>query len=461
MNRSEFAEAQSMLCLAALSYRGFEDPGVGFLHIERLRQGLAGGFKDLSPVQRRWDLAWGPVSYRAPFSVVDDSLMYVVRSRDVPDQYVVAIRGTSPISAFDWVFGDFWAADLTPWPYGNPRDVADAKISFSTALGLAILQYMRSQAPPRGAVAHLWEVLDAELGDRLRRAAAALLTPLGEAVGTQVRKIAADVRATVDTLEGARGPRRPDFAARAQAILDDWRSETRKELLRQLATALHALDRRQSLDLLRLLEGTARLRGQFGSGQDLMSFLKVAVENAKGPVDVVVTGHSKGGALASTVALWLADTQRTADFVREEERWDPKKQATVRCFSFAGPTAGNAAFAAHSDAMIGERCSRIVNRLDVVPHAWAVDQIRQIPTLYSAPVEHLRVIDDLIAQVSADVARLGYRHVGRDVTELPGELDHTRTLFFDQFVYQHMEGYLRGMELGTLMNTATFFSPLE
>ena len=73
----------------------------------------------------------------------------------------------------------------------------------------------------------------------------------------------------------------------------------------------------------------------------------------------------------------------------------------------------------------------------------------------------LKVVDDLIAQVSTDVARLGYRQVGRHVTELPGELDHTRTLFFDQFVYQHMEGYLRGMELGALMNTATFFSPLE
>src|SRR5207249_8533807 len=148
------------------------------------------------------------------------------------------------------------------------RDVADAKMSFSTALGLAILQYMRSPAPPHGGVAHLWEVLDSEVGDRLRRAGAALVTPLSEAVGAAVRKVAGEVRATVETLAGARRRHPRDFAGRVQALLEDWRSETRKQLFRQLASALQLVGKWQSLDLLRLIEGTARLRSQFGTGQD-------------------------------------------------------------------------------------------------------------------------------------------------------------------------------------------------
>src|SRR5262249_47823468 len=127
---AEFNEAQTMLCLAALSYRGFEDPGLGLFHTEHMRRALERGFKDVSPQRRGWDLAWGPASYRAPFSLVDDSVMYVARSRDVPDQYVIAIRGTNPIAAFDWVFEDVWTSVMAPWPYGNQNEFPGAKISF-------------------------------------------------------------------------------------------------------------------------------------------------------------------------------------------------------------------------------------------------------------------------------------------------------------------------------------------
>ena len=461
MDPKDFPEAQTMLCLAALSYRGFEDPGAGFFHTDRLHLALARGFRDVSPQKRAWDLAWGPVSYRAPFSLVDDSVMYVVRSKDVPDQYVIAIRGTNPVSAFDWLFGDLWASEMTPWPYGNRAEFPEAEISFSTALGLNILQQMRSSAPPSGAVADVWRVLDADVSGALRQAAAALLRPIGEGVSGALRKIAGDLRGALDDLEERRHARsRKDLPTRLQGFLEDWRSETRRRILGPLGAVQEALADRYSLNILRLLEGGARLRSQLGSGQDLASFLKVAVGQARGKVDVVVTGHSKGGALASTVALWLRDTQGR-QFVREEARWDPEERATVRYFSFAGPTAGNAEFVKRSNARIGERCYRIVNRLDVVPHAWATKDLREVPTLYDRPVERLATLNDLIEQISRDLERLRYQHVGLNVTELPGEFDRTRTLFFDQFVYQHLEGYLKGMELDRLANVATFFSPLE
>ena len=50
------------------------------------------------------------------------------------------------------------------------------------------------------------------------------------------------------------------------------------------------------------------------AGTALVAFLQAAVTSADGrPVRVTVTGHSKGGALAPTLALWLADTQGPAE----------------------------------------------------------------------------------------------------------------------------------------------------
>lgn len=170
-----------MLSLAVLSYRGFEDVGQGVFHVERLRQALRRGFRDLSPNPSEWDLAWGPVAYRAAFSAFDDSVVYVARRRAAVDQYVIAIRGTNPVSAFDWILGDFWSAQMLAWPHGAAP--AEAQISLSTALGLSIIQHMRSPAPASDAVTHLWRRLESDLGHTLRDAAANLLRPIERSAG--------------------------------------------------------------------------------------------------------------------------------------------------------------------------------------------------------------------------------------------------------------------------------------
>ncbi len=62
------------------------------------------------------------------------------------------------------------------------------------------------------------------------------------------------------------------------------------------------------------------------------------------PINICVTGHSLGGMLASTMALYLLENQST---------WDNSNNtaSTVAFVSFAAPTAGNAAFAAYSNTM--------------------------------------------------------------------------------------------------------------
>ena len=69
----------------------------------------------------------------------------------------------------------------------------------------------------------------------------------------------------------------------------------------------------------------------------LLEFLKS--QTAK-PIKVCVTGHSLGGCLAGTFALYLKDNRGS---------WDSSGTSPVCCITFAAPTAGNAAFATYSD----------------------------------------------------------------------------------------------------------------
>lgn len=453
---AELTEARRILCLAAVTYRGFEGPLRDALHDERLERAVARGLVDLAAICGAHDLVWGPVTYRAPFSLADDEMMFVARDRSAPHRYVVAIRGTNPVSAFDWLFGDFWVAAQVPWPYGEPGGV-DAKVSFSTLLGLNVLQIMQSPVPPAG----LLDTLHARLADVTNDAlddVRCFLAPLQASAAPELRSIRDEVLPLLAQMEGARRARtRREPAAHVLGLIDDWRSATRQRAFDRMLEAVGVLAADHSFNVLRVLEGGARLRASLDPGVTLLAFLRAAVAAAAGdPVDVVVTGHSKGGALATALALWLADTQGQTD---QAFRWDPRREATVRCFAFAGPTAGNAALAARVDRVLGTHCHRIPNALDVVPHAWRVEDLDAIGTLYTnaRPVPLLR---DLLAEIVSKVGPLGYAHTRAMVTELPGTETAGLTDFFLQLVDQHLAGYLRALEL-TDVSALTFFSPLS
>ena len=81
------------------------------------------------------------------------------------------------------------------------------------------------------------------------------------------------------------------------------------------------------------------MEGSTANGsQSLLAFLKSQTTKA---INVCVTGHSLGGCLAPTLALYLKE-QRAA--------WDVSGDSNVSTITFAGPTPGNSAFAAYSDS---------------------------------------------------------------------------------------------------------------
>lgn len=130
-----------------------------------------------------------------------------------------------------------------------------------------------------------------------------------------------------------------------------------------------------SIDLQVLLA----MQGTTSSGSlSLLTFLKSQSTN---PINICVTGHSLGGCLAGTLALFLKETQPS---------WDQSSGSIISCITFAGPTAGNTAYATYSDSMfsggsyppdwdssLGSTFDAVRCNYDVAPQAWIASNLYQ------------------------------------------------------------------------------------
>ncbi len=184
---------------------------------------------------------------------------------------------------------------------------------------------------------------------------------------------------------------------------------------------------------------------------DLLSFLAEEARAAGAPLDVAVTGHSKGGALATAVALWLKDALASPDV---GEQWDGRRGARVSCHAFAAPTPGNAAFADRIDRVLASDHHHLRNRHDIVTHAWQVDELERIPDLY-AP--RRTVLEPLIRVIASRVRGLDYQQARAGVTTFAGALDAERG-FEMEFIHQHLEAYLVELDLlDERLNVLTLF----
>jgi hypothetical protein len=115
-----------------------------------------------------------------------------------------------------------------------------------------------------------------------------------------------------------------------------------------------------------------------GSSVTLLTFLQSQAASA---INVCVTGHSLGGCLSSTLALYLKENQSA---------WDGSGKSIVSAVTFAGPTAGNAQFAAHIDTLfnggpyppnwdssLGSTFDAVRCNYDVVVQGWVASNVSQ------------------------------------------------------------------------------------
>ena len=189
-----------------------------------------------------------------------------------------------------------------------------------------------------------------------------------------------------------------------------------------------------------------------GSGTTLWDFLKGLTGS---PIHVTVSGHSLGGALSATVALWLQDTQLF---------WDPDSNATVNTMPTAGPTAGNGQFAAHSNAQLPNAALpsnspasfRYANSIDLVPHAWNEATLEAAKTLYAPQIPENALVDKAI-DLAQYLARNGdYTQltpadppfVGTVDESIINPADPTFVNYLMQAAHQHVNAYDDYFSLG-------------
>lgn len=433
---TEFNNQQQMLTLAMIAYSGFTrllgDGGQD----ESLTQKVQNWLTTLEPVKGRWALCWGPATYRPSISLFDDAMMFVVNDTQNPSRYAVVVRGTNPLSPTDWLFGDIWADKLVPWPYAK-----DAKISLSTSLGLSILKSLH--AVPSGPASFGLETVF------LRAGASLLLSPLAAKVAGPLREVRDRVHSLAEQMLPESTVQQADAAI---ALLERRSSAKWAETKEIVAKALDSAGAEVQFDIFHFLERDIESRKKTAVGLDLATFLRGVTD--AGEAEIWVTGHSKAGALASTLALWLADTQGTD--LPEDQQWDPDRHAVVHSMTFAGPTAGNDAFCEHSDKVIGDRCHRVANELDMITHGWLSNGLNLVPGIYGELLPAPGPIAELAKSMAQEVHPLNYRQVGKNVISFKSSVQ-PKLNFLEQGAYQHVDAYLEWAGLLPYMTRKQLF----
>jgi MFS family permease len=191
---------------------------------------------------------------------------------------------------------------------------------------------------------------------------------------------------------------------------------------------------------LRALQGMVPESGIPGQNRTLAQFLREELDRGDGPVAITVSGHSLGGALSPTLALWLLDTRK---------EWDLRARAAISVYAYAGPTPGNDDFASYIDRRFGDRLHRIFNPLDVVTHAWHVAELAELKALYTPAIPRDELWDKAVDFLIATTNGINYRQIDRRAIPLDGRIKEelvSRWLppvvnLVGQVLYQHTLAY--------------------
>lgn len=111
-------------------------------------------------------------------------------------------------------------------------------------------------------------------------------------------------------------------------------------------------------------------------------------------IQVLVSGHSQGGALAVMMLAWI---------VAGSSGWGAANTISAQGYTFAGPSAGDAKFSSYFDK--SATCWRVVNPLDVVPYGYA-----NLPGLIidEVPTKVPLAVDGLIVAAELYLVKKGY-----------------------------------------------------
>jgi hypothetical protein len=456
-----------MLSLALLSYRGFWNPGSE--NRQRIALAISEGLQQLEPLKGDWNLVWGPGTYRYLGSVFDSSMMYVVQHAKREGCYAIVVRGTNPVALFDWLLGDFLSHRQVPWHPGGIAVAPQARVSLSTALGLKILLNMRAECAPdqiveAGKFSFLLDMgvraLSAarDAGDKSLVTTEDALNTVGSgAVYEGVARLVGNLKKYQNQWGLAEKIVDKVIATIENLLpLDDvtTRLSFRRQLVSLLDSSLDAVADDAPVAI--LMPGEEELSRDQPPGIGLLELLGNLAARHGDALELFITGHSKGGALAPALALFLSDTQNDDSVpVPDHYRWNPGTRAGIHCYAFAGPTPGNAAFAEYFNGQLGRNFYRYANKLDIVTSAWHSEGLRGISSIFGEEFTAPPGLDLLFKEMADEVEGLDYCHPGQDYTEpgfagnrtekhvveFSGPLREKNSSYMLQAIHQHMGGY--------------------
>ena len=470
---SVFSQAQVMLSLALLSYRGFWNPGSG--NRQAAAQAITDGLDQLEPLKGDWNLVWGPGTYRYLGSVFDSSMMYVVQHRKRTGRYAIVVRGTNPVALFDWMLGDFLPHRQVLWQCCSSATPPGASLSLSTALGLKVLLNMRAgcgqddlvEAGKFGSLLDLgMRVLSSAKGAGTVGLATADLA-LNNSAADVVKDGAAHLVAGLRKYQGQwhLAEKVADSFLNAMGNLLSLenvadRLALRQQLVTMLDISLDAVADDAPVAI--LMPGRDELLQDQAPGIGLLELLGNLAARHGEALELFVTGHSKGGALAPALALFLSDTQdgdRVS--VPAHYQWNPDNEAAISCYSFAGPTPGNSAFADYFNSQLGRSFYRYANKRDLVTQAWQSEQLLRTTDIFGDAISAPPGLELLFKQMAAEVTDMDYSHPGENYTEpgfiqnrteqhvveFSGALHEKNSSYLSQAIHQHVGGYINVLGL--------------
>ena len=148
-------------------------------------------------------------------------------------------------------------------------------------------------------------------------------------------------------------------------------------------------DAKISIGIKNAFDRLKAMKQTFPSGEvTALDFLK----NLDGRNEIMVTGHSLGGCLASVVPLWLKAELGAIG-------------SSIKPITLAGQSAGNQAFATYFQTTF-PGLVRFYNELDVVPKLWNYYSLESVKSLYPSPGPKC----DLFWKVLMDAAMLDAGH---------------------------------------------------
>jgi len=174
------------------------------------------------------------------------------------------------------------------------------------------------------------------------------------------------------------------------------------------------------------LDGLGAIQQLTDGGRRLLPFLTAFLgEPQNQQARLVVTGHSLGGCLTTVAAPWLHVSLSQLGI-----------DNAIVPVTFAAPTAGNPAFAAHYFSSLPASL-RYFNSLDIVPLAWGkIEATKTIYDPYGLPTPELV---DITVDAAVDMmALLGitYGQPGQDC-ELSGQFAPSPPSWYDEAYKQH------------------------